>query len=174
MNIAKAALKKELTTDPMSLGYSSFLINPNQGSWVSLANLINNFAFPGINPGTWVTEVGICAILGGVNGDAFLTALTAYGSNPSNTYASLVNRTLWWLHNGAGIGYPSSGIDLGNSNTQSLLTVLSSTITTPSGFPGWCTSLITAGSRQWSRAEILSGTIGYTVQMSDVSIALNS
>jgi len=149
MPFSLSELAAELREDPAGIGYATPLASGRDGT---TADLLNAPRTPGLRTGTRITELTILDLLGPQDGETFLQRLElAAVSNP------VVARVLRIIKQSSGQG-GDAGVDIGNANVQAMLDELarSGAVSRSS-----VDRLIAAGTREWSRAEVLwgSGTV---------------
>ena len=158
-------IKTEITTDSTSQGYATPLASQ---AWNILAAMMNKPVISAPRPGTWFTELGIMAVLGPTAGDAFLTTLESVAAS-----STVLSRIVRIVHQSSGIGNPTSGIDLGTAEVQAMLQGLAQQINS-APFTIAVNALIAAGTRLYSRVEVVTGISGDFVTSDQIQIAMSS
>ena len=149
------ALKTEIETDPMALGYAGLL--PDAPGRVT--DLMNAPVFMAPRS-RWISELGIMEMYpdGAEAADALLTKLEAF-SDTQARFSGVVRRVLRFLK--------GNGFDIGSNSSQGMLTMLA-----PAGVisEDEATKLKALAHKPTSRAEVLFGA-GTVVTVDNLRVA---
>lgn len=160
MSFTVTSLATELRTDPTGIGYAVHLASGNDSATAALLNVGRT---PGLRQGTRATELTILDLLGPQDGETFLQRLElAAVGNP------VVARVLRILKQSSGQG-GDAGVDVGIANVQAMLQGLASSGAVSQSSVD---TLVAAGTRLWSRAEVLWGA-GTVISEQQVGQARN-